>query len=125
MAIKDIQPKQSNVTVEADIVEKGPVREFQKFGKPGKVCTAKIKDESGSCSLSLWNEQIDSVNVGDRIKLTDGYSTEWQGNIQVTSGRNGKIEVIGKADAKKPDPKKPSLEESEEEFSDIEEEVID
>lgn len=91
--IKDLQPKQGSVSLEADVIEMGPVREFQKFGKPGRVCTAVIKDDSGQCNLSLWNEQIDQVKAGDKIKITDGFASEWQGNIQVTTGRNGTLEV--------------------------------
>ena len=98
MQIKEIQPRQGNINIEAEVIEMTEVREFQKFGKPGKVCSAIIKDDSGQCKLSLWNEQIEQVKTGDKIRLIDGYATEWQGQIQVTTGRNGSIEVIGKAD---------------------------
>jgi replication factor A1 len=101
MAIKDLQPKQGFEVVEGAVVEKAEIREFQKFGKPGRVCSATIKDETGQCSLSLWNEQIETVNVGDVVRVTDGYANEWQGNIQVSAGRNGKIEKIGEVPADK------------------------
>jgi len=101
--IKDIQPKQGGVMLEAEVTEKGIVREFQKFGKPGRVCTARIKDATGECNLSLWNEQIDQVNAGDKIKITDGYSNEWQGEIQVSTGRNGTLEVVAGTPAKASD----------------------
>jgi hypothetical protein len=31
--------------------------------------------------------------------LTNGYVNEWQGEMQLTTGRMGKMEVVGKADA--------------------------
>jgi len=99
MPISDIQAKQGSIQLEAEVTEKGEVREFQKFGTPGRVCTAKIKDESGECNLSLWNEQIDQINAGDKVKITDGYASEWQGQLQVTTGRNGTLEVISKSDS--------------------------
>ena len=46
MAISDLQPKQGNVDIELEVTSKGEVREFQKFGKTGKVCTAEAKDSS-------------------------------------------------------------------------------
>ena len=101
MAIKDLKIREGNVDIVVEVVDKAEVREFQKFGKPGKVCSATIKDETGQCALSLWNEQIDSVNVGDVVRVTDGYANEWQGNIQVSAGRNGKIEKIGEVPADK------------------------
>lgn len=99
MQIKELQPRQGNINIEAEVIEMTEVREFQKFGKPGKVCSAIIKDDSGQCKLSLWNEQIEQIKTGDKIKIIDGYATEWQGQIQVTTGRNGSIEVVGKADS--------------------------
>ena len=103
MKIKDMTPKQGSIEIEADVIEKAEVREFQKFGKPGRVCTAVIQDETGKCNLSLWNEQVDQVNVGDRIRITNGYANEWQGNLQLTTGRMGTLEIVGKASESGPD----------------------
>ncbi|MFH1591099.1 MAG: SOSS complex subunit B family protein [archaeon] len=97
MAIKDLQPKQGKVEVEVDVVEKSEPREFQKFGNPGKVCTAKVKDETGEMDLTLWNEEIEKVNVGDRLKITNGYVNDWQGKLQLSAGRYGTLEVVGSA----------------------------
>jgi len=102
MAIKDIQPKTGFDLLEGEVTEIGPVREFQKFGKPGRVCTARLKDESGDCNFSLWNEQIDQVKVGDKVKLENGFASEWQGDVQVSTGRNGSLTVIGSGAAEEP-----------------------
>jgi|ETNmetMinimDraft_2_1059921.scaffolds.fasta_scaffold206792_1 replication factor A1 len=98
MEVKDLQPKQGNVEVTVEITDKGETREFQKFGKPGRVCTAMAKDASGEIKLSLWNEQIDQINVGDKIKIINGYVNEWQGEKQLTTGRMGKFEVVEKSE---------------------------
>jgi replication factor A1 len=99
MSIKDLKPKQGNVDIIVDVVDVGDPREFQKFGKPGKVATAIAKDETGDIKLSLWNEDTERIKAGDKIHLTNGYVNEWQGEMQLTTGRLGKLEVIGKADA--------------------------
>ena len=99
MQIKDLKPKQGNVDITIDIIDVGDPREFQKFGKPGKVATAIAKDETGDIKLTLWNEDIDKVKAGDRVHLSSGYVNEWQGEIQLTTGRMGKLEVVGKADS--------------------------
>ena len=105
MQIKDLKPKQGNVDITIDVVDVGDVREFNKFGKPGKVANAVAKDETGDIKLTLWNEDIDKVKAGDKIQLTNGYVNEWQGEMQLTTGRMGKLEVIGKSDAKESDSK--------------------
>ena len=99
MQIKDLKPKMGNVDVIADVVDVGDPREFNKFGKPGRVSTAIAKDETGDIKLTLWNEDIDKVKAGDKIHLTNGYVNEWQGEMQLTTGRLGKLEVVGKAEA--------------------------
>jgi len=94
MEIKDLQPKQGNVNIVLEVVDKGDVREFQKFGRAGKVCTATAKDTSGEIKLSLWNEQVEMVNIGDKVKIVNGYVNEYQGEKQLTTGRMGKLEVV-------------------------------
>ena len=98
MQVKDLKPRQGNVDVIVDVVDVGEAREFQKFGKPGKVSTAIAKDETGDIKLTLWNEDIDKVKAGDKVQITNGYVNEWQGEMQLTTGRMGKLEVVGKAD---------------------------
>lgn len=93
--IKDLEVKQGNVDIVIEVTEKGEVREFQKFGRSGKVCTATAKDETGEIKLTLWNEDVDKVNVGDKLQLTNGYVNEFQGEKQLTTGKFGKMEVVG------------------------------
>ena len=97
MAVKDLQARQGNVNIALDIIEKSAVREFEKFGKKGRVCNAKGKDETGTITLTLWNDDIDKINVGDAVKIENGWVSEWQGDLQLSTGKFGKIEVIGKA----------------------------
>jgi len=95
MAIKDLQARQGQVDLIAEVTEKGDVREFEKFGKTGRVCNAKIKDATGEMSLTLWNEQIDQVKVGNKIHIINGWVSEWQGEKQLTTGKFGQLEVVG------------------------------
>lgn len=95
MNIAELQVRQGDVNMDnVEVIEKTPVREFAKFGKSGKVCNVVIKDDSGNVQLTLWNEMVDQINVGDHLKLVDCYVGEWQGAKQVTTGKNGTIEKI-------------------------------
>ncbi len=96
MGVKDLQARQGNVDIVLEVTEKGDVREFEKFGKKGRVCSAKAKDASGEIILTLWNEQIDLVSVGDTVQITNGYVNEFQGEKQLTTGKFGKMEVKDK-----------------------------
>ncbi|MFC1741450.1 SOSS complex subunit B family protein [Nanoarchaeota archaeon] len=96
MFIKDLQPRQTNVEVEGEVTEMSDVREFDKFGKKGRVANAIIKDGTGTVKLSLWNEQIEKVKVGDTVKIEKGYVGEYQGELQLTTGKFGTMEVVEK-----------------------------
>ena len=53
-------------------------------------------------TLTLWNDEIDAVNEGDKISIVDGWVSEWQGNKQISAGRNGKITKAGEEGAAAP-----------------------
>ena len=94
MQISELKIRQGKVELEAEVTQKGEVRTFDKFGKQGRVCNATIKDASGEIKLTLWNDEIDKVNVGDKVKITNGYVNEFQGEKQLTAGRFGKLDIL-------------------------------
>ena len=97
MKISELKAGQGSVETSGELVEVGEPRTFNKFGTEGRVSTARIKDDSGEILLSLWNDQIDKVKQGDVIAIKNGYVKEWQGELQLTTGRQGTIEVTGTA----------------------------
>ena len=96
MKVKELRPESKVDVIELTIREKGAVRDFSsRTGSTGKVCDAKAVDDEGSeVSVSLWNEEIDRVGASDRIRITNGWVREWRGNMQVSAGRYGKLEVL-------------------------------
>ena len=98
MEIKDLQANTGKVDIVAEVVNKDEPRPFEKFGKQGKVCNAMLKDGSGEVKMTLWNDDVDSVNVGDKVHLSNGWCSEFRGEKQVSSGKFGKIEVMEKSE---------------------------
>ena len=103
MQVKDLQVKQGKVDITLDVVDIGEPREFEKFGKAGRVATAIAKDESGDIKITLWNDDINKIKPGDKIKITNGYVSEWQGEKQLSTGKFGTLEVTGEGKAAKED----------------------
>jgi replication factor A1 len=83
------------VTVEANVVEKGETREVRSRYKDETymVADAVVADETGSIKLTLWNEQIDQVDAGNKIKIENGYVTSFKGEIQLNVGKFGTMTV--------------------------------
>ena len=96
MEIKDIKARSGQIDIVFTVVSKEQPRTFEKFGKPGKVCNAKIKDASGEILLTLWNEQIEALEVGDKVHLTNGWCSEYRDERQLSTGKFGKLDVIEK-----------------------------
>ena len=95
MNIADLKPRMGKIEIEVTVKELAQVREFDKFGKKGRVCNATVTDDSGKeIKLTLWNDEIDKVKKGDKLKITNGYVNEFQGEMQLTAGRFGKLEVV-------------------------------
>ena len=94
MEIKDLKPNAGNVDLVLEVVDKEEPRTFEKFGKSGSVCNVKVKDETGTVKMTLWNEDIESVKTGDKIHLQNGWCSEFKEELQVSSGKFGKIEVL-------------------------------
>jgi replication factor A1 len=92
MKIADLKGEQSRVDVEGEVIEKGEVRTVNlRAGGTSTVADATIKDDSGTIKLSLWGEQINSVDVGDKVKVENGYTKAFRGEIQLNIGRYGKL----------------------------------
>ncbi len=91
MKVKDVKPNSSVDKLEVEILEMDEAREFTNFRGSGRVANAKGKDSSGEIKLSLWNDQIDQVKVGDTVVLENGWAKEYQGELQVSTGKFGKL----------------------------------
>ena len=96
MDICDIKEGDNEINVEGEITEKSYAREVRsKFGyRPLMVADATLKDDTGSITLTLWNEQVSQVMVGDKVKIENGYAKSFRNVLQLSTGKYGKLTVI-------------------------------
>ena len=93
MKINEIKRGMIDITVEGKIVDKSePRRVNTRYGQRS-VADATLQDETGSIKLSLWEEKIDSVNIGDKVKISGAYVTEFRNELQLSIPRSGKLEI--------------------------------
>lgn len=98
MKISELRAGQGNVEIEGIITEIGDTRAFNKYGRELKVSNAILKDDSGAIKLTLWNDDVMRFKEGDKIKIINGYVSEFQGEKQLTSGKFGRMEKIGEGE---------------------------
>lgn len=94
MKINELKAKMGSVNIEVTVDDIEEPRTINKYGRTLRLANTTVSDETGSIQLSLWNDQIDQVQKGSRIKIENGYVNEWQGKIQLTLGKFGKMTVI-------------------------------
>jgi len=94
MKIGEIKIGMSNVTLEAKVIDISEIREVMtRFGRRN-VADALLEDDTGQIKMSLWQDQIKRIKVGNKVSVTGAFVTEFRGNLQLNVPRSGKIEVV-------------------------------
>lgn len=92
MKIKDLSIGSARVKVEGKVVNKSEPKTVKLWdGRDANVADAVLEDESGSIILTLWNDQIDMVNVGDKLQIINSYVSNFKKEKRLNLGRYGKI----------------------------------
>jgi replication factor A1 len=95
--VKDLQDMAKKVSIKVQIGEKSDIREIRSRFKDEtyRICDATAIDANGdSMKLTLWNEQIEAVQIGDWVQIDNGYVTSFKGELQLNIGKFGKMTVV-------------------------------
>jgi replication factor A1 len=103
--ISELQPGQGSVNIEVTVKSMEEPRTFNKYGKDLKVANAIVTDGESEIKLTLWNDDVNKVKEGDKITITNGYVSEFQGEKQLTTGKFGKLEINGEGETPKEETK--------------------
>lgn len=95
MKIKELKDGMRQVNLEGEIIDKSETRSvsLRRTGGQANVADATLRDDSGSVKLSLWDDLIDQVKVGNQVKIENGYTNSFRGEIRVNVGRYGRLTV--------------------------------
>ncbi len=95
--ISQARKMRSGVNAKAEVKSKGDPRTVNlKNGGTVDVCDAVISDgetEEDQMKLTLWGDDIKTVNIGDVVVITNGYTNEFKGEVSLTKGKFGQMEV--------------------------------
>ncbi len=58
------------------------------------ITDALVGDETGSVVLTLWDDQINKMQVGDVFKITNAYTSLYKGSLRLNIGRYGNTEKV-------------------------------
>ncbi|MCQ5361907.1 MAG: single-stranded DNA-binding protein [Candidatus Methanomethylicia archaeon] len=92
--IEELNPASRGVDVLVKILEINPSKEVStKDGSSHNVAEALVGDETGCVLLSLWDDDIQRVKVGQTVSIKNGYVTLFRGSIRLNVGRYGTLEL--------------------------------
>jgi replication factor A1 len=93
MKINEIKRGMSGILVEGKITDMSePRRVSTRYGQRS-VADATLEDETGSIKISLWEERINAVSIGDKVKVSGAYVTEFRNQLQLNIPQSGKLEI--------------------------------
>ncbi len=95
--IADLREGLKNVIVEGYITEKSEPKVVETKRGLRRFATALLKDETGEIILNLWEDQIEKVNVGDKIRIEEGYVVSYEGHLTLNVAE-GKPFIINPTD---------------------------
>ena len=97
MPISQAKKMRSGINVSATVKSKGDPRTVNlRSGGTVDVCDAVISDgdtQEDEMKLTLWGDDIQAVNVDDTVVVTNGYTNEFKGEVSLTKGKFGKMDV--------------------------------
>ncbi len=89
--VNDLTENSKNVNATIKVIEIGETKDIpSRFGDK-RVCEVKVADASGSILLSLWDDQIGKIAVGDTLSIQNGYISIVRNSMRLNIGKYGKM----------------------------------
>ena len=96
MKISDVEIGEDVPELTVRVMKVGASRIIRtRTGRKTQLTEVLLGDETGTTILTLWGfREAEDLAAGKIIKITDGWAKEWQGKMQLTLGRSGKMEEV-------------------------------
>ena len=92
--VVDLIPNQQIERLELVVLRRYPRRLVNSPNYTGSLAAACGRDETGLVGIVLWGDDVKQVKAGDIIRIENGWCRSRNGEIIVSTGRNGTLEVI-------------------------------
>lgn len=97
LKIESLRVGMKKINVTAEVLQTSePAKVHTQFRDNAVVSNAIIGDETGKMLLCLWDQQIDSVHMGDIIEISNAHVAMFKGEKQLRLGKNGAITILEK-----------------------------
>jgi len=94
--IDDLKPNLRSINIKVKCTSKNEERTVvsRSTGEILRITEALVGDETGSVYLTLWNKDIDQIEIDHVYKLKNVYTKLFKGSLRLNIGRYGNCEEI-------------------------------
>jgi ssDNA-binding replication factor A large subunit len=92
--VEELLPNRRVNNIELVVLRIYPRRLISTKNYTGPVAAACGRDETGIVGLVLWDSQIEQIRVGDIIRIEGGWCRQRDGELVVSTGKSGKIQIL-------------------------------
>jgi hypothetical protein len=97
LKVEDLRVGMKKINVTAQVTEVAePSKVHTQFRDNAVVSNAVIQDDSGKILLCLWDQQVNTVHVGDHVEVKNAHVAMFKGERQLRLGKNGSVTIIEK-----------------------------
>jgi len=98
LKIGDLRVGMKKINVVAEVKEVSePSTVHTQFRDNAVVSNAVVEDETGRILLCLWDQQVNTVHVGDYVEVKNAHVALFKGERQLRLGKNGSVSITAKA----------------------------
>ncbi len=91
--VGDLTPASKKVDVIVKVLSLGDRKTIDsKFGGSRDLVEAVVGDETGTVTLTLWEDQIDRVALDEVLAINNGYVTLVRGHMRLNVGKYGTMD---------------------------------
>jgi hypothetical protein len=93
--IRKLRESMRGVTAEGTVVDIGSPRTVKtKHGELTTVTTATLSNSHAAIKLTLWGAQVYQIRKGSHIRVVNGYTSLYKGELVLQTGKYGRIELL-------------------------------
>ncbi|MHA1299699.1 MAG: hypothetical protein ACTSO9_09710 [Candidatus Helarchaeota archaeon] len=96
MIVDELKPSLRGINLKIKCTSKNEEKEVinRKTGETFRVTEALVGDKTGSIYLTLWNDDIDKMEIDHSYKLVNVYTSVFKGSMRLNLGKYGSFEEI-------------------------------
>ena len=92
--VSELLPNSKINRLELVVLRRYPRRLVDSQNYTGALAAACGRDETGIVGIVLWGDQVKQVKTGDIIRIEEGWCRSRNGELVVSTGKNGRLSVI-------------------------------